>query len=394
MTIDQITDDPPTPSRSETARPSLPSPGCDTTPARKQRAWPRRLLAVTLLVIAIGAWLVAQVYQLLLFAPAVVAAGTLVHRGIAAKRGRLNTSLLRSPIDAANRPAVVQLTLRVTLAVLVVLAADIALLDIQAGGFPSPTVQWLLVVAPLFVFVPLQLIPTATVSKSLNAVVGVVLVFLAFQLYQVHYNSSAEDAVTIQAPFDGEWHVPSAGRSSLVTHHWTPLADQQYAVDFFIERDGHTYDGDPEDLTSYYCWDEPMLAPAAGTVVAAEDIHADQPIGSQDGDNPAGNTVVIEFGPDLYVQLSHLRSGSVTVDTGDQVEAGDVIGRCGNSGFSLEPHLHMQVQDTPQSNNHHSRGDGESLPFRFDDIIHIRDGHEMTDQTSIFRRNDRVRTTS
>ena len=137
-----------------------------------------------------------------------------------------------------------------------------------------------------------------------------------------------------------------------------------------------------------------MLAPADGTVVAAEDRYPDQPIGSQDGDNPAGNTVVIEFGPDLYVQLSHLRSGSVAVDVGDRVEAGDLIGTCGNSGFSLEPHLHMQVQDTPQSNNNYSRGDGESLPFRFDNITHIRNGDETDDQTSLFRRNDRVRTTS
>lgn len=389
----EITDSPTPPP--PTGAPLSPAgAGRPEPPERRRRAWPRRLLASTMFVIAVGAWLIAQVYQLLLFAPLAIAVGSVVHRGVAAKKGRLNTSLLSSPMEPANRPAIVQLGLRVTLAVLVVLAADVALLDIQAGGFPSPTTQWLLVVGPLVVFVPLQLIPTTTVSRSLNGVVCVVAIFLAFQLYQVHYNSSTDDAVTIQAPFDGEWHVPSAGKSSLVTHHWTPLADQQYAVDFFIERDGQTYDGDPDELASYYCWDEAMLAPADGTVVAAEDIYPDQPIGSQDGDNPAGNTVVIEFGSDLYVQLSHLRSGSVAVDVGDQVEAGDLIGTCGNSGFSLEPHLHMQVQDTAQSNNDYSRGDGESLPFRFDEIIHIRDGDETDDQTSLFRRNDRVRTTS
>ena len=391
--LDTQTTDTPTPA--PTGASPAPARASQTGPAeRRDRAWRRRLLAVALLVIAVGAWLIAQVYQLLLFAPAAIALGSVLHRSIAAKQGRLNTSLLSSPLEPANRPALAQLGLRGVLAVLVVFAADIALLDIQAGGLPSPTIQWLLVLGPLFVFVPLQLLPASTVSRSLNGVVGVIVIFLAFQLYQVHYNSSADDAVTIQAPFEGEWHVPSAGKSSLATHHWTPLADQHYAVDFFIERDGQTYDGDADELASYYCWDQPMLAPADGTVVAAEDIHPDQPIGSQDGDNPAGNTVVIEFGPDLYVQLSHLRSGSVAVAVGDQVEAGDLIGTCGNSGFSLEPHLHMQVQTTPQSNNNYSRGDGESLPFRFDNIIHIRDGDETDDQTSLFRRNDRVRTTS
>ncbi|MEZ5244120.1 MAG: M23 family metallopeptidase [Acidimicrobiales bacterium] len=393
--LDPETTDTPTPPAPTGVPLSSPTSETRHEPVKQAgRAWPRRVLAAAMLVIAVGAWAIAQVYQLLLFAPAAIAVGSVVHRGVAAKQGRLNTSLLSSSLKPANRPAIAQLVLRITLAVLVVAAADIALLDIEAGGFPSPTTQWLLVVGPLFVFVPLQLIPTSTVSRSLNGVVGVVAAFLAFQLYQVHYNSSAEDAVTIQAPFDGEWHVPSAGKSSLVTHHWTPLADQHYAVDFFIERDGRTYDGDTDDLTSYYCWDQPLLAPAAGTVVAAEDIHPDQPIGSQEGENLAGNTVVIEFGPDLYVQLSHLRSGSVAVEVGDQVEVGDLVGTCGNSGFSLEPHLHLQVQDTPQSNNDYSRGDGESLPFRFDDITHIRNGDETDDQTSLFRRNDRVRTTS
>lgn len=391
--LDTQTTDTPTPA--PTGASPAPARASQTGPAeRRDRAWPRRLLAVALLVIAVGAWLIAQVYQLLLFAPAAIAIGSVLHRGIAAKQGRLNTSLLSSPLEPANRPALAQLGLRVVLAVLVVFAADIALLDIQAGGLPSPTTQWLLVLGPLFVFVPLQLLPASTVSRSLNGVVGVIVIFLAFQLYQVHYNSSTDDAVTIQAPFEGEWHVPSAGKSSLATHHWTPLADQHYAVDFFIERDGQTYDGDADELASYYCWDQPMLAPADGTVVAAEDRYPDQPIGSQDGDNPAGNTVVVEFGPDRYVQLSHLRSGSVTVDVGDRVKAGDLIGTCGNSGFSLEPHLHMQVQTTPQSNNNYSRGDGKSLPFRFDNITHIRNGDETDDQTSLFRRNDRVRTTS
>jgi len=64
----------------------------------------------------------------------------------------------------------------------------------------------------------------------------------------------------------------------------------------------------------------------------------------------------------------------------------------GNSGHSLEPHLHLQVQDTPASNNRHQRGDGDSIPFRFGDITHVRDGVDADVQTSLFRRNDRIRT--
>jgi hypothetical protein len=356
------------------------------------RVWARRALALLLLVVAVGAWYIGQTYLLLMVAPLAVTTGTLVHRGLAAWRKGLNTSLIGHPLDPANSAATTQFLLRSGLGALVVLAADIALLDVEAGGLPTPTTQWILVIAPLPLFVLFQLIPGSVVSRSLNIVALVVAGFLAFQLVQVHYRSDTADAITIEAPFEGEWHVPSAGHSSLVTHHWTPLADQHYAVDFFIEKDGRTHTGDRSDLSAYYCWDQPLLAPATGTVVAAEDGHADQPIGQRDGDHPAGNTVVIEIDTDVYVQLSHLRSGSVQVDVGQQVAAGDIIGRCGNSGFSTEPHLHMQVQDTPGSNNHHSTGDGNSIPFRFSDITHIRDGVEHDDQTTLFRRNDRVLT--
>lgn len=378
----------PTEHRSGPAEPHDPDETPNGTHARK---WPPRVLAVVLLLVATGGWVLGQTFQLLLFAPAAVVVGTVIQRVISARRGKLNLTLIRHPFVPSNRAATAQLALRAALATLVVVAADIALLDIEAGGLPSPTIQRLLVLAPLPVFVGLQLIPTNVISRSLNAVVVVAVAFLAVQLVQVHLNSDAADAVTIEAPFDGEWHVPSAGRSSLVSHHWTPLADQRYAVDFLIERDGRTYDGDRHDLTSYHCWDQPLLAPVDGTVVAAEDGNPDVAIGETDAEHLGGNVVVIQFDADLYVQLAHLRSGSVQVDVGQQVRAGDVIGRCGNSGHSLEPHLHMQVQDTPASINHHRRGDGDSIPFRLSDIAHLRDGAEATEQTSLLRRNDRVR---
>lgn len=46
------------------------------------------------------------------------------------------------------------------------------------------------------------------------------------------------------------------------------------------------------------------------------------------------------------MSLAHLQRGSVRVSLGQEVEAGDVIGACGNSGNSTEPHVHVQVTDS------------------------------------------------
>jgi murein DD-endopeptidase MepM/ murein hydrolase activator NlpD len=48
-----------------------------------------------------------------------------------------------------------------------------------------------------------------------------------------------------------------------------------------------------------------------------------------------------------FVTLAHLREGSIQVGVGDQVAAGQQIAECGNSGNSTQPHLHIQVTDTP-----------------------------------------------
>ncbi|MCE7033233.1 M23 family metallopeptidase, partial [Lysobacter sp. GX 14042] len=57
----------------------------------------------------------------------------------------------------------------------------------------------------------------------------------------------------------------------------------------------------------------------------------------------------------------HLRQDSVAVEAGQQVAAGDELGRCGNSGNTSEPHLHFHLQDSPVF------GEGLGLPAFFND---------------------------
>lgn len=54
--------------------------------------------------------------------------------------------------------------------------------------------------------------------------------------------------------------------------------------------------------------------------------------------------MIIESGG-LFIAICHLKQGSVAIQPGFQVQVGDLIGRCGNSGNSTEPHLHLQVID-------------------------------------------------
>ncbi|MGR3323519.1 MAG: M23 family metallopeptidase [Pseudooceanicola sp.] len=57
-----------------------------------------------------------------------------------------------------------------------------------------------------------------------------------------------------------------------------------------------------------------------------------------------GNGVLVRHGAGWETQYCHLEKGSVTVEPGQQVEAGTVLGRVGLSGRTQFPHLHLSVR--------------------------------------------------
>ena len=62
----------------------------------------------------------------------------------------------------------------------------------------------------------------------------------------------------------------------------------------------------------------------------------------------AGNYLIIALRDGRsFVALAHLRAGSLRVAVGDEVTTGQPLAECGNSGNSTEPHVHLQVMDSP-----------------------------------------------
>lgn len=163
---------------------------------------------------------------------------------------------------------------------------------------------------------------------------------------------------SLRLPFDGTWRVYWGGRTINENYHAVDRA-QRFALDLVAVEDGATHRGEGRALEDYHCWDRPILAPAAGTVVAVVRDLPDLPIGEMDPRNPAGNHVVLDFGNDEFGFLAHLRKESVKVEIGDRVGQGEELGRCGNSGNTTEPHLHFHLQTTPTLH------EGEGLPAQF-----------------------------
>lgn len=86
----------------------------------------------------------------------------------------------------------------------------------------------------------------------------------------------------------------------------------------------------------------PVTAARPGTVVwVKDDYHL---AGTQVYFLDKANFVSVLHDDGTYATYAHTLLGSATVKPGDQVEAGDMLAKTGNSGFSTGPHLHFVIQ--------------------------------------------------
>jgi len=126
----------------------------------------------------------------------------------------------------------------------------------------------------------------------------------------------------------------------------------QYAIDFVFLNSNLVYRiNSGSKVEDYYTWGASITAPANGVVVDVENGIADNPINkpNPNKDEGWGNFIIIRHDSSAgseYSLMAHFKKGSVTKKIGDKVKAGDVIVLAGNSGYSLEPHVHYQLQDS------------------------------------------------
>lgn len=167
-------------------------------------------------------------------------------------------------------------------------------------------------------------------------------------------------------PFNGRWLVQNSP-ANRVPSHGTSLFGSSFAIDFVPLGEGRSTA--PFTFGSLLRSEPPgvfpgfgrrVLSPAVGTVVAVHDSAADHrahrglpSVGyalsqrrrvSGRWQVAAGNHVMIES-HGVIIAICHLQHESVEVEIGQHLEIGAVLARCGNSGNSTEPHVHVQAFD-------------------------------------------------
>lgn len=201
-----------------------------------------------------------------------------------------------------------------------------------------------------------------------------------------------DGAVSVAFPLRGEWtalHTPA----ERVPSHGTDYFGQRYAFDFArllgsykkayrkpIWR--HLFGS--VRAQDCYGWEEPVLAPFAGEVVAVGDGWPDRErlnllwdlfrtsffardATHEDYRPLTGNYILLEGEPGVAL-LAHLRCGSVQVRRGQFVKERESVAAVGNSGNSTMPHLHFHIMGGRDPFK------AEGLPCKFRKYERFRDG--------------------
>jgi len=130
-------------------------------------------------------------------------------------------------------------------------------------------------------------------------------------------------------------------------------------------------------VTETYAWGKEIFSPFEGEVIKVEDDARDRidlnfirdlinglflaPRSNKDDIGFfLGNYVVMESKDGVLALFAHLRQGTAVVSKGQKVVAGELIAQVGNSGNTIQPHLHFQLMTD------HDVSKAAPVPFVFE----------------------------
>lgn len=160
-----------------------------------------------------------------------------------------------------------------------------------------------------------------------------------------HVIPTEKNINTLSLPFKGSWFVVWGGDTVDLNYHHDTL-NQRFAFDFLIiDEKGKTFINNGNNNEDYYAFGKEIISPADGVVIEVINGVIDNKPHSMNPYIALGNAVLIQHSEKEISILAHLKYGSIKVQTGDKIKRGQLIGLCGNSGNSSEPHLHYHLQN-------------------------------------------------
>lgn len=173
----------------------------------------------------------------------------------------------------------------------------------------------------------------------------ILLLFTVLDALAIAAYYQPSESLDLSFPLTSGTYCVLQGGNSVVTNPFHALSGNKPALDIVkLNRLGNRASGiAPPALNAYEIFGEELYSPCAGTVLSIQDNLPDNVPGKPDAQHPEGNYIVLKCA-DAEVFVAHLMRGSIAVTVGQVVTVGQPLGKVGNSGNTIEPHLHISAK--------------------------------------------------
>ena len=171
-----------------------------------------------------------------------------------------------------------------------------------------------------------------------------------------------KEDIVLSLPFKNESFVVQGNEG----YHKEEDGYGDFAYDFVKSNENdETYINDGNENSDYLVWNESVYLPVDGEVFEIHDNNNDNEIPGEYIDESESNMIGIKIKGNYYLYLLHFKRDSIPmlenhnceenidnsedfnqiecISVGKKLKAGTYIGKVGNSGVSLVPHLHLTM---------------------------------------------------
>ncbi|VAX34984.1 hypothetical protein MNBD_UNCLBAC01-251 [hydrothermal vent metagenome] len=205
--------------------------------------------------------------------------------------------------------------------------------------------------------------------------------------------------IKIQSPVKGEWSFMNPPGHHPDAKDFVAVNDKGTPYDWFKILRHLVY---KLSVTETYAWEKEVFSPFEGVVLKVENTMPDRSglnlfrdlfkglvlaprNGKSDIGYFLGNYVVIESPEGILALFAHLRQGSIVVGEGDNIEGCELLGQVGNSGNTIQPHLHFQLM------KERDLSQATPIPFVLESCQVINNGVWRSESSKLPRNYERFR---
>jgi len=141
-------------------------------------------------------------------------------------------------------------------------------------------------------------------------------------------------------PFTGKWCVFEGGTTKELSWGWSELILRYAYLFVILDENDSNLKSHGSAVENNFCFGSNILAVGDGVIVKVSNKHSDDPSNKEEEATAytgtadiLGNHIIIRHNKNEYSCVGNLMQSSISVKVGDMVKQGDVIAKCGSSGY-------------------------------------------------------------